>query len=122
MKAFTAAVLLALGVTVAAQEPVYKPGDKGVKGPVLVSEKKPVYTQAAREKKIQGAVFLEAIIDTEGKATNITVSKSLDKEYGLDESAIAALKEWRFKPGTKDGKPVSIQVTIEMTFRLRDGN
>jgi periplasmic protein TonB len=47
----------------------------------------------------------------------VTVKKSLDPE--LDEQAIKATKEWRFRPGTKDSKPVDVLVNIELTFRLK---
>jgi len=45
------------------------------------------------------------------------VTTSLDA--GLDQEAIKAVKQWRFEPGTKDGKPVPVLMTIEMTFTLR---
>ena len=44
---------------------------------------------------------------------------SLDPTYGLDEQAVAAAKRWEFKPGTKDGKPVAVRVTLEMSFTLK---
>jgi protein TonB len=47
------------------------------------------------------------------------VTRSLDAEYGLDQEAIAAAKKWKFKPGTRQGKPVPVLVTIELTFTLR---
>lgn len=118
MKAFAAAAVLAFGVALGAQEPVYTAKDDVTK-PVVVSEKKPSYTKAAMEKKIQGAVSLSAVINKDGKPTDIKVVKSLDKEHGLDENAVAALHAWTFKPATKDGKPVLFQVTVEMTFTLR---
>jgi outer membrane biosynthesis protein TonB len=50
------------------------------------------------------------------------VVRSLDKQFGLDEAAIAALKEWRFKPGrTKDGTAVPVLINVELTFSLRKG-
>ena len=49
---------------------------------------------------------------------DVTITRSLDDE--LDQEAIKAMKQWKFKPGTKDGKPVNVQVNIEMTFTLRD--
>jgi TonB family protein len=47
------------------------------------------------------------------------VTTSLDDKYGLDEQAVTARKKWRFQPGTKDGKPVAVEVTVEMSFKLR---
>lgn len=119
MKALAVAAVVVFGGTFAAQEPVYTAKDR-ISSPVVVSERKPAYTRAAMEKKIQGAVELSTIIDTEGKPTEVKVVKSLDAEYGLDENAVNALKAWRFKPAVKDGKPVRFQASIEMTFVLRD--
>ena len=47
------------------------------------------------------------------------MTKSLDEKYGLDAQAVTAMKKWRFKPGTKDGKPVAVEVMVEMSFKLR---
>jgi TonB family protein len=52
-----------------------------------------------------------------GRAVNMSVLKSMG--LGLDENAMRAVNQWRFKPGEKDGKPVSVWVTIELAFRLR---
>jgi len=95
---------------------VYKPGN-GVTAPVLVAEAKPRYTAAAREARIQGTVTLECVILPDGSIGDVRVAKSL--EPGLDQEAIKATRQWRFKPGTKDGKPVPVQVSIELTFSLR---
>ena len=119
MKALALAAVVMFGAAAAAQEPVYKPGDKDLKNPEVVKEVRPSYTAAAMRAKIQGAVELGTIIDAEGKPTEITVKRSLDKEHGLDDKAIEALREWRFKPATVKGKPVRVQVSIEMTFALR---
>jgi TonB family protein len=47
------------------------------------------------------------------------VVQSLDSEYGLDDEAVKALKQWEFEPGTKDGAPVAVRVDVEMTFKLK---
>jgi TonB family protein len=123
MKSFAlaAVVTAATGLGMSAQEAqIYKPGP-GITNPVVVSEKKPAYTAAAMRQRIQGSVVLEAVIDTEGKPTNIRVAQSLDSTYGLDANAVKALESWRFKPATREGKPVPVQVSVELTFRLRDG-
>ena len=53
-----------------------------------------------------------------GDVGDVIVRESLDKEYGLDDGSKAA-RQWQFKPGTKDGKPVPVEVTIEFTFTLK---
>ena len=96
---------------------VYKPGD-GVSAPILVKEVKPQYTADAMRAKAQGAVTLECVVQPDGAVGEVRVTKALDP--GLDQEAIRAVKQWRFKPGTKDGKPVPVLVTLELTFTLRD--
>lgn len=54
-----------------------------------------------------------------GDVGDVEVTRSLDKEYGLDEEAVKAARQWKFEPGTKDGRAVPVQVTVEMTFALR---
>lgn len=116
----TAAVVdrFPMSASLAQSAKVYKAGN-GVTMPVLVKEVKPVYTGAAMQKKIQGAVWLEAVVTTSGDVAEIKVTRSLDAEYGLDQEAIAAAEQWRFKPGTRQGKPVPVLVTIELTFTLK---
>jgi protein TonB len=96
----------------------YRPG-KGITNPVLVKEVHPSYTPEAMRAKIQGGVWLQVVVLADGKVGDVKVSKSLDTVYGLDEQAVKAAKQWTFKPGTKDKKPVPVQVDIEMTFRLK---
>lgn len=69
--------------------------------------------------KIQGSVSMTVVVRPSGDVGEITVSRSLDKDHGLDQQAINAARQWKFKPGTREGKPVPVEVTIEMTFTLR---
>ena len=62
---------------------------------------------------------MDVAVLEDGKVGEVKVTQSLDTEYGLDTQAVEAVKQWLFKPGTKDGKPVAVQVTIEMTFTLK---
>jgi TonB family protein len=57
------------------------------------------------------------VVNTDGTIGDVEVTTSLDA--GLDQEAIKAVKQWRFEPGTKDGKPVPVLITLEMTFTLR---
>ena len=94
---------------------VYRVGG-GVSAPVLVYKKEPEYSEEARKAKYQGTVTLYVEVDTSGRATNIRVLHSLG--LGLDEKAIEAVKQWKFRPGMKDGKPVPVAASIEVNFRL----
>jgi TonB family protein len=102
----------------ARQSVIYEAGD-GITLPVVVREVKPSYTPEAMQNKIQGSVFLHVIVGVTGDVTDVTVTESLDREYGLDDEAVRAAWQWKFKPGTKDGKPVPVRVTIQLTFTLK---
>lgn len=90
--------------------------DPSVTRPKVIHKVEPTYTEAARESKISGSVAMSIIVEKDGTASNMMIVKSLDP--GLDQAAIAAVKQWKFEPGKKDGKPVRVSATIEMNFRL----
>ena len=69
--------------------------------------------------KVQGVVLLECIVRPDGSVSDVNVVRSLDPTFGLDQEAIKAAKQWRFRPGTRFGEPVAVLVTIELTFTLR---
>ena len=73
-------------------------------------------TEDADRAKIEGTVVLYIKITPDGRANSVKVTRSLG--MGLDESAVAAVKEWRFRPGRKNGKPMAMGITIEVNFRL----
>lgn len=112
-----AALAVALAGGVAAQDRVYLEGE-GVKNPVLVKGVKPSYTGGAIRRRVQGTVELTAVVLKDGSVGDVAIKRSLDEE--LDQEAITATKKWEFKPGTKDGEPVNVRVTIVHTFSLRD--
>lgn len=97
---------------------VHKPGN-GVTLPSVLTEVKPEYTREAMQAGIQGSVWLAIVVLPNGTVGDVQVSKSLDAEFGLDAEATTAAKQWTFKPGTKDGKAVAVEVTLEMAFRLK---
>lgn len=88
----------------------------GVTAPQLIFRVEPEYSETARKAKYQGIVLLYAVINVKGKVENLRVVRSLG--LGLDEKAYEAVKQWQFRPGTKDGRPVAVVVSIEITFRL----
>ena len=117
----TALMAIATLTAIAAQEPavpVYLPGN-GVSLPVVVTQVPPQYTQEAKDARIEGTVLLECVVLADGTVGDVSVARSLDSRLGLDQEAIKAMKQWRFNPGTKDGKPVAVRVQIETTFTLR---
>jgi TonB family protein len=96
----------------------YRPGN-GVNLPQPLREVKPQYTADAMRAKVQGTVLLECVVLPDGTVGSVEVVRSLDSTFGLDQEAIKAAKQWRFRPGTRFGEPVAVLVTIELTFTLR---
>ena len=97
---------------------VYRPGS-GIVSPAVITEVKPAYTAEAMRAKIQGTVWIEAVVMPDGSVGNVQITRSLDPTFGLDQEAIKAVKRWRFRPGTRSGQPVPVLVEIELTFTLR---
>jgi TonB family protein len=96
---------------------VYRPGTGGVGYPTCLYCPQPQYSEDARKAKFQGTVLLQIVIQPDGHATNIEVAKG--PGLGLEEKAIEAVRDWRFKPALgPNGKPVATITQIEITFRL----
>jgi protein TonB len=85
--------------------------------PVLINDVKPSYTPEAMRKNRQGRVGLVLTVKPDGSVGKVRVTQRLSRE--LDAAAVKAAKQWRFKPGTKNGKPVPVKTDAEMTFTLR---
>ena len=109
---------LAAASTQAQQDTVYTPGD-GVSVPTVTRQVQPQYTSEAIANRIEGKVGLSTVVLADGKVGDVKVIRSLDSVHGLDEAAVKAMKQWEFKPGTRDGKPVAVRVSIEMAFTLK---
>jgi len=110
-------VFALLAAVLSAQE-VFTPGN-GVSLPTVVNQVRPNYTEAAKAARTEGDVVMQAVVLADGTIGDVTVTKSLDSVNGLDEQAVAALKQWQFKPGTKDGEPVAVQINVQMRFTLK---
>jgi TonB family protein len=98
---------------------VFRTCDAGVDLPKLKKEVPPQYPASALEAGLEGAVWVEAIVEADGTVSDVHVLRSLDTENGLDEEAIRTAKSWRFDPARKDGQAVPMVVTIALTFSLR---
>ena len=95
----------------------YRAGS-GIEAPKLVKEVPPVYTPDARRRGLEGDVVLEIVITNRGTVDRVRVLRGLGA--GLDENAIAAVKQWRFEPARRLGSPVDVVVEVSVEFRMRD--
>jgi TonB family protein len=96
---------------------VFRPGGD-VTEPKLLKGPKPNYTPESAKANVQGSVFVEAVVQTDGTVGEVRVVRSLDKEHGLDEHAVKTVKQWRFTPGKKNDIAVPVVVEIQMSFSL----
>jgi TonB family protein len=114
-------VLCALGVWGAAasgraqDEPVVA-GQGGIAAPKRTKTVPPVYPPEALAKGIRGIVILEIVIDKEGKVAAADVIRSLPP---LDDAALSAVRKWEYEVTKVDGKPVSVRLTVPITFALK---
>jgi TonB family protein len=100
-------------------------GDPNARGPATAVDQKPVllnyppprYTEEARKNKIQGNVNAKVLIGTDGTVKQVRITRGLPD--GLDEMAIAAAYQMRFRPAMKGGQPVSFWLTVQIEFNLR---
>lgn len=92
----------------------FDPGS--MQAPVRLYAPTPAYTEAARRIRKQGDVIVEAVIDADGRVRDARILRSLG--FGLDESTLRALGEWRFEPARKAGRPIPVIYTLVVRFRL----
>jgi TonB family protein len=85
--------------------------------PVLLSQVQASYTDLAREARLEGTVKLQATVLQDGTLNDIQVVQGLG--MGLDEAAVAAVRQWRFRPAMRNGEPVATRLGFEVNFRLR---
>lgn len=99
-----------------AQEPTppYRAGGD-VKAPVLINRVEPVYPAEARAYGVTGLVIVEAVIDRGGKVRDVRVVKPLP--FGVDQAAADAVKQWTFRPGTRNGEPVDVIGILTLQFK-----
>jgi TonB family protein len=93
-------------------------GGPGVTRPVPISRVQPPYTPAAQRQRLQGVVSIACVIEPDGTVGPTRVVQSLDGKLGLDEQALATVKKWRFKPGSRDGVPARMLTTVTMVFSI----
>jgi TonB family protein len=88
-----------------------------VSRPTLISKVEPEYSELARKAAIQGTTLLRIEVGTDGLARNVRIERP-SPDAGLDREAIKAVEQWRFSPGMRDGRPVRVEQSVEVSFRL----
>jgi protein TonB len=82
----------------------------------VIAKPEPQYTEDARRNQITGSVVLRVVFSSTGEVINIRAINALP--FGLTERAIAAARQIRFRPATKDGRPVNVYMQLEYNFNL----
>jgi protein TonB len=94
----------------------YTSGVSGVTAPIVIFQVEPQFSEEARKAKFSGVVVLDIVVDASGNPRDIRVVRTAG--MGLDEQAVAAVRQWRFKPGTKSGKAVAVHARVDVSFHL----
>jgi TonB family protein len=98
-----------------AKPTVYTPGGD-VKAPKLTHYVEPQFSASSKEAFVDGVVKISTVVSAEGLPVELKVVSGLNTE--ADKTAVEAVKQWRFQPGTKSGHPVYVKVTVEVNFHL----
>lgn len=94
---------------------IYRVGG-GVTPPVIIYQVDPEFSDQARMAKYQGVAVVEFIVDAKGLPQDIKVIQPLG--MGLDEKAVAAIRQYRFKPATLKGRPVPVRIDMSVDFHI----
>jgi TonB family protein len=89
----------------------------GVSAPILINEVRPDYPEEARKARFQGTVSLETIVREDGSVQIVRILHGVG--FGMDQQAIRAVLQWKFKPARMNGKPVAAYMNVEVNFNLR---
>lgn len=88
-------------------------------GPAPIRKVDPKYPPALINEHVEGEVVLYAVIRRDGSVDSIQLVLGLDEE--LDKNAMNALSQWKFRPATRQGEPVDLEVIVHIPFHARDG-
>ena len=88
----------------------------GVSSPEVIFKVEPELSEEARKAKFMGVVTVNLIVDTKGLPQNVRVIRGVG--MGLDEKALEAVRQYRFKPAMENGHPVPVQVNVEVNFQI----
>ncbi len=90
-----------------------------VRPPSIIHSVEPAYTEDARREMISGNVQVYLWVDKNGNPSHVKVVRGIG--HGLDERAVEAVRQYKFKPATRDGQPVTVDLYIDVNFQIYDG-
>lgn len=88
-----------------------------VLAPTKIYAPQPRYTEDARKARLEGVVILQTVVDEQGNVVDVKVLKGLG--YGLSESAIETVRQWRFEPARRAGQPVAVYFMLTVSFSIQ---
>jgi TonB family protein len=101
-------------IATAPGQPTHIGGD--VQRPILIHQAEPEYSQQAKAAKFSGTVRLSLVVEANGRPTHVRVVKGVG--MGLDEKAVEAVRQYQFKPATLAGKPVPVDLYVDVNFQM----
>jgi protein TonB len=87
--------------------------------PVRLTESSapPLFPLLARRLRLQANVVLDIVVRRDGSVGNVVVSSSTLPGYGFEQAAVEAVRGWRYRPGTRGGRPIDASLSVVVTFR-----
>jgi len=95
---------------------IHHMSEPGMVAPKQLYSPEPEFSEKARLEKQQGNVGIDLVVGTDGLPRNLQIACSSAPD--LNDNAIATVKQWKFAPATKDGKPVPVEIVVEVSFHL----
>lgn len=134
LNTFTLSAMLFVGICAAAAEPllhtdsvfpqdeppVYQENTEGLIPPKITKAVQPIYPEKAKHIRLKGYVLVELVVRKDGSIDNMKVIRELARgRLGFEEASTQALRQWKFEPGTKDGKPVDVRMVQRFDYELQ---
>jgi protein TonB len=87
--------------------------------PQVISKVQPVYPELARKAQVEGTVYLDLLVDKEGKVRRVEIVKPSGSTVGFEEAAVEAAEQWTFSPAIQNGEPVAVWMTLPIRFEVK---
>jgi len=111
----TSSAKTAPATSVPDEKGIYRVGG-GVSAPKLIHSVVPKYSKEAKRAKFEGVCSVDLVVDPQGMPRNIRISHPVGK--GLDDNAIKAIQQYRFEPAKLAGRPVPVEIRVNVDFRI----